>query len=111
MTFLGLSLEDLLAIVSIGGVGISVLIWGFKKAFHSVYETESRHQQQLLSKLIDTVDDFSHIQGNLNETITELKRYLKESNKTLRRHEVRLTVLEEMNKADNKGSGTHDEKD
>lgn len=95
MNILGLSAQDWVALLSIISTAIGVLIWGFKKAFHNVYERESKTQQELTSRLIDMVDDFKHTQSNLNETMKELQNDLKQTNATINNHEVRLSIVEE----------------
>lgn len=106
MNILGLSAQDWVALLSIISTAVGVLIWGFRKAFHTVYEKESQTQQELTSRLIDTMDDFKHTQCNLNETMKEIQNDLKQTNATINNHEVRLAVLEENSKRD-RGSLSH----
>lgn len=100
MTLLGLTLEDLVAIITIGGAFVSVLIWGFKRAFHTVYEKENADQRKRTEKLLERVDDFYHVVDMLNETMKELQADLKQNNATLNNHEVRITVLEKSDRND-----------
>lgn len=95
MQILGLSAQDWVALLSIVSTAVGVLIWGFKKAFHNVYERESKAQQELTSRLIDTMDDFKHTQCTLNETMKEIQNDLKQTNATINNHEVRLSIVEE----------------
>lgn len=84
MTFLGLSLEDWVAIITISGTVLTILIKGFKWAFHSAYLEES---EKTFEKLNDTVT-------TLNNTVESLREDLNRNNTTLNQHERRLIILE-----------------
>lgn len=87
MRFLGLSLEDWVAIITISGTVLTILIKGFKWAFHSAYLEESEANQKTFEKLNDTVT-------TLNNTVESLREDLNRNNTTLNQHERRLIVLE-----------------
>lgn len=87
MTFLGLTLEDWVAIITIIGAILTILIKGFKWAFHSAYLEESETNKQTFEKLNDTVT-------TLNNTVESLREDLNANNSTLNQHEKRLIVLE-----------------
>lgn len=87
MTFLGISLEDWTAIIGIGGTFLTILIRGFKWAFHSAYLEESQENKKTFDKLTETV-------SALNENVKSLRDDLSRNNSTLNEHEKRLIVLE-----------------
>ena len=90
MRFLGISVEDWLAVITIVGSVCTVLIKGFKWAFHSAYKEESESNRKTFERLSDTVD-------TLNRTVKDLRGDLSENNKTLNEHERRITTLEVEN--------------
>lgn len=87
MTFLGISVEDWVAIITICGTFLTVLIKGFKWAFHSAYLEEAENNKKTFDKLTDTVN-------TLNDTVKSLRDDLSRNNSTLNEHERRLIVLE-----------------
>lgn len=87
MSFLGLTLEDWVAIITIVGAVVASLIKGFKWAFHSSYIEENEATQEMFDRLNDTVT-------TLNNTVESLREDLNRNNTTLNQHEKRLIVLE-----------------
>ncbi|MFK5676018.1 hypothetical protein [Ligilactobacillus sp. LYQ60] len=87
MTFLGISLEDWTAIIGIAGTFLTILIRGFKWAFHSAYLEESEENKKTFDRLTDTV-------STLNRTVESLRDDLSKNNSVLNEHEKRLIVLE-----------------
>lgn len=90
MQFLGISVEDWLAVVTIVGSVCGVLIKGFKWAFHSAYKEESETNRRTFERLSDTVD-------TLNSTVKDLRTDLSNNNETLSDHEKRIVKLEIKN--------------
>ncbi len=94
MRFLGFSIEDWVALVSIIGSSLTVLIWGFKRAFHSVYEQESLKNKNKFQRLVEAIDDFKDTQTHLNETMHDIQVELNRNNSKLVDHEIRISKLE-----------------
>lgn len=97
MTLLGFTLEDWVSIITIGGTFVSVLIWGFKHAFHTVYEKEAGKHEAQFNKLVDALDDFQETQVNLNQTMKEIRDKLEVNKDRINNHEVRISNLEIKN--------------
>lgn len=87
MQIFGFSIEDWVAIITISGTVLTILIKGFKWAFHSAYLEESEANQKTFEKLNDTVT-------TLNNTVESLREDLSKNNTTLNEHERRLIILE-----------------
>lgn len=97
MQIFGFSIEDWAAFAAIAASLTGALIWGFKKAFHSVYEQESGKHQEQFDKLVDTLDDFQTTQVNLNRTMQEIRDKLEVTKDRINNHEVRISNLEIKN--------------
>lgn len=87
MQVLGISVEDWLAVITIVGSVYTVLIKGFKWAFHSVYKEESESNRKTFQRLSDTV-------SKLNNTVDELRSDLSKNNETLNRHDKQILALQ-----------------
>ena len=97
MQIFGFSIEDWAAFAAIAAALTTALVWGFKKAFHSVYEQEAGKNQENFEKLVDTLDDFQKTQVNLNQTMKEIRDKLEVNKDRINNHEVRISNLEVKN--------------
>lgn len=94
MRILGFSIEDWVALSGVIATTCSVLIWGFKTAFHKVYEEEASKDKNKFRRLIESFDDFKDTQKALNKTMQDIKDDLNKNNSKLTNHEIRLAQLE-----------------
>lgn len=107
---LGFSIEDWVALAGIIGTTCSFLIWGFKKAFHNVYEEEASKDKNKFRRLIESFDDFKETQKTLNQTMQAIKDDLNKNNSKLTNHEIRISQLE-VKEGLKLGGDVHDEED
>lgn len=94
MRFLGLSLEDWVAILGIISTVVGVIIGAVKIIVHNAYEKENTKNERALDTLVKSVDTLNLTQHNLNETIKELKNDLKTNRDKLNEHDTKIAVLE-----------------